>query len=169
MTPYVNAGQRRWKLGLNLSENRSNILAFLYKDSQSGSFKCRTCAQRGLRSPWQRTYCEDTTPVIPSSSVRTESGLGGLKTRQRQQGRLKTESTNRPSHFIFCRSLPTGQPWWLNICRGSNLYLRKQHSVQVVFKGNLIWNIRKKMRAAGKTIWNLWFYLLKPKKIDFLF
>lgn len=71
-------------------------------------------------------------PQYAPSISKRETGSGGLKTRQRQQGRLniKHNTALLPyspwSYFIVCLSLLSRQLWLVNICRGSNLYLRKQ-------------------------------------------
>ena len=89
--------------------------------------------------------------VIPSpSSSRNRDWLRRPeKTRQQQQERLKTKYNTAllppsifssssssssfigSSYFILCLSLLSRQLWLINICRGSNLYLRKHKTRQV--------------------------------------
>lgn len=77
---------------------------------------------------------------IPSPSVDKETGSGGLNTRQQQQEGLNTKYNTAllpppppPSvYFIFCLSLPSRQLWLVNICRGSNLYLRKHREEELM-------------------------------------
>lgn len=78
--------------------------------------------------------------LIPSPSIYRETGSGGLKTRQQQQERLNTKYNTAlfpSSYFIFCLSLLSRQLWLVNICRGSNLYLRKtQERKFIMWKSN---------------------------------
>ena len=79
--------------------------------------------------------------LIPSPSVDKETGSGGLNTRQQQQERLNTKYNTAllppsppPSsvYFILCLSLLSRQLWLVNICRGSNLYLRKHKEEELM-------------------------------------
>lgn len=163
MTPCVNAGQRRWKLGLNLSENWSNNLAFLYKDSQSGSFKCSTerpPVSMATHLLWR--YDPSDPFFIRPHRVRLRRLENKAATAGKAQNwihqsavsfHLPPESAERPAvaaeHLSRVKYIPeeTAQ------CSGR-------------FQGKFNMKYTEENEGRWKNlIWNLRFYLLKPKKL----